>query len=353
MKKTGIAILGAGRWGVHLVRNFVEHPDARVVAVVDPHSERLASIRERFALYDGTVLATDWESVRNSAEVEAVVIATPAVTHYTLIADALGQGYHVLAEKPLTLDVTECVELCRLAEQQHRQLMVDHTYLFHPVVVRGKEVVQSGRLGELRYGYAARTHLGPVRQDVDAMWDLAIHDIAIFNTWLGQLPVEVQATGTVWLQREEEQGRIPQSAGLADFVQVTLTYPTGFQAFIHLCWLNPDKQRRLGVVGSQGTLIFDEMLSEAPLTLQQGYLEQDGNYFTPAGQRREVLNIEPGEPLKLVCDRFLNSIRSNQPSPVSSGWVGTQLVQILSCLSQSLQKGGRPIPVPQLPSLKA
>lgn len=362
MKKTGIAILGAGRWGVHLVRNFLEHPDARVVAVVDPHSDRLASIRERFALYDGTVLATNWESVRSNAEVEAVVIATPAVTHYTLIADALRQGHHVLAEKPLTLNVAECVELCRLAEQQHRQLMVDHTYLFHPAVARGKEVVQSGCLGELRYGYAARTHLGPVRQDVDAMWDLAIHDIAIFNTWLGQLPVEVQATGRVWLQRdeekgskgEEEQGRIanPQSAGLADFVQVTLTYPTGFQALIHLCWLNPDKQRRLGVVGSQGTLIFDEMLAEAPLTLQQGYLEQDGNHFTPAGQRHEVLNIEPGEPLKLVCDRFLNSIQSSQPSPVSSGWVGTQLVQILCCLSQSLQEGGRPITVPQLPSLK-
>jgi len=353
--------MGAGRWGVHLVRNFLEHPDANVVAVVDPHPERLAACKERFNLDDGVVLAADWESVRGSPNVDAVVIATPAVTHYTLIADALRQGHHVLAEKPLTLDVAECLELCRLAEQQQRQLMVDHTYLFHPAVERGKEVVQSGRLGELRYGYAARTHLGPVRQDVDAMWDLAIHDIAIFNSWLGQLPVEVQATGKVWLQRAgEPKSKIvrlsahaevqnPKLEGLADFVQAILTYPTGFQALIHLCWLNPDKQRRLGVVGTQGTLIFDEMLAEAPLTLQHGYLEQEGDRFTPAGQSREVLDLEPGEPLKLVCDRFLNSVRCAQPSRLSSGWVGAQLVQILSCLSQSLQQGGNPVTVPQLP----
>ncbi len=361
MNKTGIAVLGIGRWGVHLVRNFLEHPDARLVAIVDPHPARLAALQQRFALDARVILATDWESVRSSPEIEAVAIATPAVTHYPLIIDALRQGYHVLAEKPLTLDVAECLEVCRLAQQQQRQLMVDHTYLFHPAVNRGQEVVQSGRLGELRYGYAARTHLGPVRQDVNALWDLAIHDIAIFNTWLRQLPIEVQATGRVWLRRDRgQEGMQVESSNpqpstpqdLFDLVQVTMTYPTGFQAFIHLCWLNPDKQRRLSIVGTQGTLIFDELLTEAPLTLQQGYLEQDGDDFTPAGQSREVVEITPGEPLGLVCDRFLTSIRLSQPSPVSSGWVGAQLVQILSCLDQSLQQGGSCVKVPQLPSQK-
>ncbi|NEO96662.1 MAG: Gfo/Idh/MocA family oxidoreductase, partial [Moorea sp. SIO3G5] len=316
--------------------------------------------------------------------IEAVVIATPAVTHYTLIKDALQQGKHVLAEKPLTLDVAECLELCHLAQEKQRQLMVDHTYLFHPAVKRAQEVVNSGCLGDLRYGYAARTNLGPVRQDVDSLWDLAIHDIAIFNYCLGQLPVQVQATGRVWLQFEKEfqvsqlpvessednqgcsqsltplqpanlgqkatlreQPSTPQ--GLADLVQVTLTYPTGFQAFINLCWLNPDKQRRLGIVGTQGTLIFDEMVAQAPLTIQHGYFEQNGEYFIPAGQHREVLDLESLEPLYSVCDRFLNSVRFSQPSSISSGWVGAQLVHILSCLSQSLHQGGVPVTVPQLP----
>lgn len=363
MTKLGIVVVGVGRWGVHLVRNFLEHPDARVVAVVDSHSERLAALQKRFNLDPSVILATDWQAVRNNPEIEAVAIATPASTHYSLIADALHQGYHVLAEKPLTLNPAECLELCRLAEQQQRQLMVDHTYLFHPAVQRGQEIVESGRLGELRYGYAARTHLGPVRQDVDALWDLAIHDIAIFNTWLGQVPVEVQATGQVWLKRISSQlssangnsreqlttdnGQRTNPQELADLVQVILTYPSGFQAFIHLCWLNPDKQRRLAVVGSQGTLIFDE-LAESPLTLQHGHLEQEGEYFTPAGQQCEVLDIELGEPLKRVCDRFLVSIQLNQPSPLSSGWMGSQLVQVLSCLEQSLQQGGTPITVPLL-----
>ncbi|OLT62181.1 Gfo/Idh/MocA family protein [Moorena bouillonii] len=412
MKETGVAILGAGRWGKHLVRNFLTHPDACLVAVVDPYPETLAAIKDKYNLAPEVRLATDWESIRDLPTIEAVVIATPAVTHYTLIKDALQQGKHVLAEKPLTLDVAECLELCHLAQEKQRQLMVDHTYLFHPAVKRAQEVVNSECLGDLRYGYAARTNLGPVRQDVDSLWDLAIHDIAIFNHCLGQLPVQVQATGRVWLQFQKEfqvshlpvktefqvnqlpvessednqgcsQSLTPQQPdnlqppnlqppnlqppnlqppnlqpanfqpstpqGLADLVQVTLTYPTGFQAFIHLCWLNPDKQRRLGIVGTQGTLIFDEMVAQAPLTIQHGYFEQNGEYFIPGGQHREVLDLESLEPLYSVCDRFLNSVRLSQPSSISSGWVGAQLVHILSCLSQSLHQGGVPVTVPQLP----
>jgi predicted dehydrogenase len=346
-----------GRWGVHLVRNFLEHPNACVVAVVDPHPEHLAACKERFNWDDRVVLATDWATVRDRPEIDAVAIATPASTHYTLIGDALRQGYHVLAEKPLALNVAECLELCRLAQQQQRQLMVDHTYLFHPAIERGREVVQSGCLGELRYGYAARTHLGPVRHDVDVLWDLAIHDITIFNSWLGQLPVEVQATGRVWLKPVSSQssvlsgnstGQRTNPQGLADLVHVKLTYSTGFEALIHLCWLNPDKQRRLGVVGTQGTLIFDELHDLAPLTLHKGYLEQNGDRFSPINQGDEVLEVERNEPLKLVVDSFLSSIRCAQPSNSSSGWVGAQLVQVLCCLEQSLQQGGQPVTVPQL-----
>ncbi|HEY9798883.1 MAG TPA: Gfo/Idh/MocA family oxidoreductase [Leptolyngbyaceae cyanobacterium] len=197
---TKIAIIGVGRWGVHLLRNFLAHPQADVVAVVDPHPERLAVVKQQFNLAENVLLTTQWSDLQQVPGLTAVAIATPATTHYNLIKDALKGGYHVLAEKPLTLDPSECAELCQLAQNRQLILMVDHTYLFHPAVEEGQAVVQAGKLGELRYGYAARTHLGPVRQDVDALWDLAIHDIAIFNNWLGQVPVSVQATGTVWLQ---------------------------------------------------------------------------------------------------------------------------------------------------------
>ncbi len=355
--KTGIAILGVGRWGVHWVRNFLHHPQANIVAIVDPSLARLADCREKFALDESQIIfATDWQSLRNLETLDAVVIATPAITHYSLIAEALQLGYHVLAEKPLTLDPSECLELTRLAQQQQRQLLIDHTYLFHSAVERGQKTIQSGQLGELRYGYASRTHLGPVRQDVDALWDLAIHDIAIFNYWLGQTPIQVQAQGTVWLQQDREMGSVgsmerlghQHRQGLADLVWVTLIYADGFRAYIHLCWLNTDKQRRLTVVGTQGSLIFNEMSLDAPLTLEKGYLQPQGEEFIAAGQSREIIEVGKAEPLKEVCDRFLESIATSSPCSLSSGWVATQLVQILSCLSLSLERQGKIIEVPQL-----
>ncbi len=337
-----VAVVGVGRWGVHLLRNFLEHPQVEVVAVVDPNSECLAKVERQYDLGKNSgknvLLTTEWQKLQQLSELNAVVIATPAVTHYSLIKDALNWGCHVLAEKPLTINPSECRQLCELAEKQQLILMVDHTYLFHPVVEKGQAVLQDGAVGDLRYGYATRTHLGPVRQDVDALWDLAIHDIAIFNNWLGELPVTAQATGKAWLQQQA-----PHS--LSDLVQVTLTYPSGFQAFIHLCWLNPDKQRRLVVVGSQGSLIFDEMLTDKPLTLMQGEFERQENRFIPVNQQQKALEIEKGEPLRRVCNSFIECIEQNTPSSISSGWVGTELVEILTALTQSLEAGGETISI--------
>jgi predicted dehydrogenase len=337
-QKIKIAILGVGRWGVHFVRNFLSHPETEVVAIVDPNAENLAQCRDKFALANQPItLASSWESIRNSLDFDAVVVVTPASTHYGIIADALELGYHVLSEKPLTLDPYQCLELKDLALARQKILLVDHTYLFHPVVLRGKEILTSGNLGQMLYGYASRTHLGPVRQDVDALWDLAIHDIAIFNAWLGQTPSFVQAQGTSWLQSE-----------IADLVYLTLTYPQGFQAFIHLCWLNPDKQRRLCVVTEQGTLIFDEMSQDSPLTLQRGHFTREGKTFLPTEQSLEVIKVEKAEPLKTLCNTFVEAIRTGNGGAISSGQVGAELVQILSCLTQSLQAQGKVVSVPSL-----
>ncbi|MEM6752432.1 MAG: Gfo/Idh/MocA family oxidoreductase [Cyanobacteria bacterium P01_C01_bin.38] len=336
-----VAVVGVGRWGVNLLRNFLEHPQVEVVAVVDPNSECLAKVERQYDLGKNSeknvLLTTEYQKLQQLSELNAVVIATPAVTHYSLIEDALNWGCHVLAEKPLTINPSECRQLCELAEKQQLILMVDHTYLFHPAVEKGQAELQAGAVGDLRYGYATRTHLGPVRQDVDALWDLAIHDIAIFNSWLGESPIIAQATGKVWLQSSPNP--------LSDLVQVTLTYPSGFQAFIHLCWLNPDKQRRLVIVGSQGSLIFDEMLTDKPLTLMQGEFERQENRFIPVNQQQKVLEVAKGEPLKRVCSGFIECIEQNTPPSISNGWVGTQLVEILTALTKSLEAGGEPISI--------
>jgi predicted dehydrogenase len=337
--KVKIAILGVGRWGVHWLRNFLCHPQADLVAIIDPCADRLADCRAKFAIADSDILfATDWQALQQKSAIDAIVVATPAATHYALVKEALKQGYHVLAEKPLALNVRECLELTRLAQKQQRLLFVDRTYLYHPAVKRGQQAIASGQLGKLRYGYASRTHLGPVRQDVDVLWDLAIHDLTIFNGWLGETPSGVSARGKVWLKKN-----------LYDLVWVTLIYPSGFQAEIHLCWLNPDKQRRLCVVGEQGSLIFDEMSAEATLTLQHGFLEQQDEQFIAIARGCEVLEFEKTEPLKEVCDRFLESIQKQNYS-LSSNLVDAQLIQVLSCLSASLQQQGAIVSVPSLGS---
>ena len=334
-----VVLFGVGRWGAHLLRNFLAHPQASVVAVVEPQSVQLEAISQKFQLDGQVLLITDWRAAMELGDVDAVAIATPAVTHYPLIKQALQQGWHVLAEKPLTLGTKEGLELCQLAEQRNCQLVIDHTYLFHPAVQRGRAVIQQGRLGDLRYGYATRTHLGPIRQDVDALWDLAIHDIAIFNHWLRAEPIQVQAQGTTWLQPQSgASSNFP--TGLSDLVWLKLTYPSGFQAVIHLCWSNPDKQRRLCLAGNQGTLVFDELRPDAMLTLQHGRIASEGGKWVPADFKQEILSLGVSEPLGQVCDHFLTCVRENRSSQISSGWVGAGLVNILSALSDSLNQGG-------------
>ncbi|WAL61947.1 Gfo/Idh/MocA family protein [Thermocoleostomius sinensis] len=344
-EKMNVALLGVGRWGTHLLRNLLTDPQTRVMAIADPCSDRLSALATTLSCRSTEqepLLSSDWQSVLNLPDLDAVIVATPAVTHYSLIRSALEQGLHVLAEKPLTLTVSEAQELCQIALQQQCQLVVDHTYLFHPAIQRGRRAVQAGQLGDLRYGYAARTHLGPVRYDVDALWDLAIHDIAIFNNWLNQTPVQVQAQGSVWLQLDTSLPIATTSTGLSDLVWVRLTYPSGFQATIHLCWANADKQRRLSIVGSRGTLTFDE-LAPTPLTLFQGRLEGTDRLFTPVDQHHRILECETIEPLQAVCAHFLNCVQANSPSQISSGWVGAELVAVLAALTQSMEQGGVPV----------
>lgn len=336
-----IAVFGVGRWGTHLLRNFLAHPHAKVVAVVEPSAERLSAIATQFQLDPQVQLTTDPDAVLSLASIDAVVIATPATTHYALIEKALKQNKHVLAEKPLTLKAEESQALCSLAAQQQRLLVIDHTYLFHPAVQTGQSVMQKGALGQLRYGYATRSHLGPVRWDVDALWDLAIHDIAIFNYWLGGSPIQVQAAGQVWLQPDQGDNTFFPD-GLSDLVWVTLTYASGFQAKIHLCWCNPDKQRRLCVVGSEGTLIFDELATDM-LTLQHGSFQVEDGLYHPINQQREVLPVPDAEPLRSVCDHFVDCLLRSQTSSISPGEIGADLVRILNALTTSLNHGGQSV----------
>jgi predicted dehydrogenase len=344
-----IAILGAGRWGRHLIRNFHQIPDAQILAVIDPDQSRRSAVMTEVGL-DETVIGCDsWDTFCDREDLtdqrdrlDAIVIATPATAHYATIVDALNRGYHVMCEKPLTLDYGECRHLCDLAEQQQRQLLIDHTYLFNPAVQRGAELIREGAIGDRRYGYAARVHLAPVRLDVDVIWDLVIHDISILNHWLGETPQRLSAIGQAWLQPTT-----PDSApidlfpdGLADVSFVRLVYPSGVTIQVHLSWFNPDKQRRLALVGSRGTLVFDELV-ESPLTLHRGQMEQQpSGFWEPVNQAIEPIPLEAGEPLRNVCTHFLDCIRTDRTSEISSGTIGAELVRVLLAISRSVNADG-------------
>ncbi|MGA0197823.1 MAG: Gfo/Idh/MocA family protein [Prochlorotrichaceae cyanobacterium] len=340
-----IAILGAGRWGNHLIRNFLAQDRAQVAAIVDPSQEKLDEIRDRYALPPEIALLKDWRSILDpnapspvTIDLNAIVVATPAVTHTAIVEAALLNQLHVLAEKPLALTVQEAQYLTTLAQQQHRQLVIDHTYLFHGAVAAGAAAV--AQLGTLRYGYATRTNLGPVRLDVDALWDLAIHDLAIFGQWLGELPCQVQAQGHTWLPNPGPSSQPSDDPGLADLVWAKLRYPSGMTVQCHWCWHNPDKQRRLALVGDQGTLIFDE-LAPQPLVLQRGSFQASADFpFVPTGLASANLDFDSQEPLAAVCSHFLDCVEANQPSPRSPGPIAVGLITILMALSQSLRNGG-------------
>ncbi|MBF2086915.1 MAG: Gfo/Idh/MocA family oxidoreductase [Thermoleptolyngbya sp. C42_A2020_037] len=343
---------------MHLLRNFLALPGVRVVAIADPSTTRLQTAVTQLGLAHRTpaVLAlTDWAAALALDGVDAVAIATPASTHAALLRTALNRGLHGFVEKPLTLCAAEGRELCQLAAEQGRRLVVDHTYLFHPAVQAGRSLVQQGQLGQLRYGSSSRTHLGPVRSDVDVLWDLATHDIAIFNHWLGERPVQVQAWGTVWLQpaltpqlgaiaQETHQAKTAVQAGLSDLVWARLFYPSRFQAMLQVCWLNPDRQRRLSVVGDRASLIFDEMATDL-LMLQTGALVlRDGQFF-PTTQERRAIAVSREEPLRRACEHFVDCVRGDRPSGLSSGEVGVGLITILEALSRSMNQQGVIVPV--------
>lgn len=330
-----LGILGLGRWGTHLLRTFLALPEAQVMAIADPHPQRLGAIQSRFALPLVQCFVTG-EAAIAGLELDAVVIATPASTHGQLIQLALERGLHVLCEKPMTLDSVTGATLVRLAADRRRQLMVDHTYLFHPAVQRGRQFCQQMTDHGWRYGCATRTHLGPVRQDADVFWDLAIHDVAIFNYWLGQAPLTVMAWGQTWLQPQAQKNF---SGGLKDVGWIRLTYGAGVEVLIHASWLNVTRQRRLDLVGDQGTLVLDELSPRGLLTWQPGQVIAQSGEFVPMVQDYQVFAIEPVEPLAQMAKHFLHCALTNSPSTMASGEAAMVLVNLMEAIQKAAATG--------------
>ena len=341
MQPVRVGVIGCGYWGPHLVRNLHDIADSKLVGISDLRPERLEQVGARYPAVRRFVdhqdlLATD---------VEAVVVASPIDTHYALAREALLAGKHVLVEKPLATSVVEAAHLVALAHRQGRVLMTGHTFVYNPAVEELRRRVEDGHLGHIYYGDAARLNLGLFQRNVNVLWDLAPHDISILMHVLGQRPVVVSARGSTCVR-----------ASVHDVCYLYLHSSGGPTAHAHVSWRDPDKGRRLTLVGDRRMAVFDDMSSNAKLRIYDRGVEcpVTDNYgeFELAYRHGEIVipYIAWREPLRLECEHFLQCVRSGA-RPLSDGEQGLAVVAALEAAERSLSSGGARIPVemPVLP----
>jgi len=334
----GVAVVGCGYWGINYLRVLSELGDVAAVTACDRDPVRLKAVGERFK---DVATSTDLEEVLASPSIDAVVICTPAGSHYEVAKRCLEAGKHLLIEKPITTRAVEAEELIELADAMDLTLAVSHTFLYNPGIEKVKSYVTNGDLGTMYYMYSRRTNLGPIRHDVNALWDLAPHDISIFNHLLEAQPTWVSAVGQTVLRETNE-----------DFGFVSIGYQNGVVAHIHVSWADPNKVREIVVVGSNQRVVFDDIktleqvrvyekgvaphLSEHPTYGEFRFSIRDGDIISP--------KIEISEPLKNQCRDFLESIASGRP-PRSDGRTGLQVVQVMEAIDRSIELSGTPVPV--------
>ena len=336
-KPLGIAVVGCGYWGMNYVRIFNELTDSRVVAVCEQNPERLKEVARRFP---NVYLTTQIDDVVSQPDVRAVVVCTEATSHYNVTRRLLSAGKHLLVEKPLTTTSADAEKLIELADSHSVTLMVGHTFIFNAGVRKVKEYVKQDS-GRVYYLYARRTNLGPIRRDVNALWDLAPHDIAIFNYLLDTSPEWVSAVGGRVL------GNCRDDVGF-----VSLGYPGNVLAHVHVSWADPDKAREVVVVKSDCRILFNDLngveqvrvfekgvspAEEEPLNYGEFRFQiRDGDIISP--------RIEPAEPLKNQCRHFLECVRTGR-RPVSNGVHGRDVVRVLEAINRSMECKGLQVPV--------
>lgn len=332
MKRIGM--VGLGAWGWNVARNFAEMKDCQLVTCCDMDERRRTAAARAWPGVNP--VATFDEMLRQ--DIDAVVIASPAVTHYELSKKALLMGRDVFVEKPFTLNLEHAEELVGLAEKRNRVLMVGHLLEYHPVVRRLKAMIQSGELGPLYYIYTQRVNLGRIRGDENALWSFAPHDISQILYMLGMEPTDVSVRGQSYIQN-----------GIEDVAFVSLYFENRIMAHIHLSWLDPHKVRKTTIVGADKMAVFDDAEATEKLRIYNSHAE-----VPPAKTYGEAIQVRFGdiliprvdmaEPLKIECQHFVDCLHTRN-TPVSDGRDGLRVVRILEAAQRSLEMDGIPVKI--------
>jgi len=326
-----VALIGFGHWGPNYARILAGTlSGARLVACAEPSAGRLATFERQ---YPSARAYADYRRLLSDGDVDAVIVATPTSTHREVAEECLQAGIHLLVEKPLASTTTDAESIVSVAREFNRTLMVGHTFLFNPAVRAIKSYIDQGLLGEIRYMYFQRTGLGPIRQDVNALWDLAPHDLSMLRYWLGSDPVDIIARGESYLKPNTE-----------DVVFVTLTYPKQVLASVHVSWLDPVKVRRVTVVGDRKMVVFDDTHATEKLRIYDrgaDYQPREGGFaeFIAAVRDGDIVipRLEPSEPLREELAHFVDCINSGE-APLTSGEDGLAIVRVLESAERVLKE---------------
>ncbi|MPZ93374.1 MAG: gfo/Idh/MocA family oxidoreductase [Propionibacteriales bacterium] len=343
MDPIGVAVVGAGYWGPNLVRNLRASPELSLGWVCDVDGDRA---RQVVGPDNGIRTTTDLDAVLEDPAVQAVAVATPAHTHVDVARRALQAGKHVLVEKPLATSYTDAEALVRLADAQELVLMCDHTYCYTPAVLKIREVVQSGMLGDLHFFDSVRINLGLVQRDVDVLWDLAPHDLSILDFVLpeGCRPQAVAA-----------HGADPIGAGHACIAYLTVQLSGGAIAHSHVNWLSPTKVRTTIIGGSKRTLVWDDLNPAQRVSIFDRGVDLASPDEIGADERRQAAisyrsgdmvapALAEGEALRGVAAEFAAAIREGRPA-LTDGRSGLRVLDVLEAASASLEYRGAVVPL--------
>jgi UDP-2-acetamido-3-amino-2,3-dideoxy-glucuronate N-acetyltransferase len=328
-KAPRVAVVGAGYWGKNLVRNF--HALGSLAAVCDTNQALLDSMAAQY----GVATTADYEVVLADASIDAVVIAAPAVEHYSLAMRALKAGKHAFVEKPLALHCHQGKELVDFANQRKLVLMVGHILEYHPAIIELRRLVREGQLGKLQYIYSSRLNLGKLRTEENILWSFAPHDISVILNLLGEEPVRCAAQGGSYL-----------NPPVVDTTLSTLDFASGVKAHIFVSWLHPFKEQKLCVVGSERMAVFDDLEPENKLVIyshrinwveRKPVAERDGGRAIPVSKQ---------EPLRQECCHFLDCL-DKKSRPVTDGQSALMVLRVLDACERSLRESGNPVPLVQ------
>ena len=326
-----VGLIGFGLWGPHYARILAgTMSSARLAACAEPAAARLAAFER---MYPAARAYADFRRMLRDGDVDAVIVATPTSTHREVVEACLTAGVHVLVEKPLAGTVADAEALAAVEKSTGRTLMVGHTFLFNPAVRAIKGYLEEGLLGDIRYLYFTRTGLGPIRQDVNALWDLAPHDFSMLRYWLGADPIDLVARGQAYLK-----------AGTEDVVFVTLNYPDRVLASVHVSWLDPVKVRSVTVVGDRKMVVFDDTHATEKLRIYDrgaDYQPREGGFaeFIAAVRDGDIVipRLEQREPLREQLEHFVDCINTGK-RPIASAEDGVAIVKVLERAQHELRE---------------